>query len=98
MSCRAEGSVPYLIPVGGSNAVGAWGYIEAFREMVDQVRETLESHSQTRGLDTGNVTQLLSSLPQGVLEHFDDIVMPVGSGGTMCGVAIGNYLTGSKLK
>jgi len=37
MSCRAEGSVPYLIPVGGSNALGAWGYIEAFREMVDQV-------------------------------------------------------------
>jgi len=31
--------VPYLIPVGGSNAIGVWGYIEAFREMVDQVRE-----------------------------------------------------------
>lgn len=29
--------MPYLIPVGGSNALGAWGYIEAFREMVDQV-------------------------------------------------------------
>ena len=35
---------------------------------------------------------------QGVLENFDDIVMPVGSGGTVCGVAIANYLTGSKLK
>ena len=49
--------MPYLIPVGGSNTVGTWGYIEAFRELVDQVREP---HSQTRGLDTGNVTQLLS--------------------------------------
>lgn len=38
---RAEGSVPYLIPVGGSNAIGVWGYIEAFREMVDQVRAKL---------------------------------------------------------
>lgn len=38
---RAEGSVPYLIPVGGSNAMGVWGYIEAFREMVDQVRGKL---------------------------------------------------------
>ena len=35
---------------------------------------------------------------QGVLEHFDDVVLSVGSGGTMCGVAIGNYLTGSKVK
>ena len=35
--------MPYLIPVGGSNAVGAWGYIEAFSEMVDQVREMLVS-------------------------------------------------------
>ena len=35
---------------------------------------------------------------QGVLEDFDDIFMAVGSGGTCSGVAIGNYLTGSKLK
>jgi len=40
VSCREEGSTPYLIPVGGSNTVGTWGYIEAFREMVDQVRES----------------------------------------------------------
>ena len=35
---------------------------------------------------------------QGVLEHFDDIVLSVGSGGTMCGITIGNYLTGSKVR
>ena len=40
VSCREEGSTPYLIPVGGSNTVGTWGYIEAFREMVEQVRES----------------------------------------------------------
>lgn len=26
----------YLIPVGGSTALGAWGYIEAYNEMLDQ--------------------------------------------------------------
>lgn len=67
---KAEGSTPYLIPVGGSNSVGTWGYIEAFREMMEQ----------------------------GVLENFDDIVLATGSGGTLGGIVIGNYLTGSKVK
>ncbi len=29
---RREGRRPYVIPVGGSNELGAWGYIEAARE------------------------------------------------------------------
>ena len=32
------------------------------------------------------------------MDNFDDIVMAVGSGGTATGIAIANYLTGSKLK
>ena len=36
--CRSEGHVPYLIPVGGSNYIGTWGYIEAFKEMIEQVK------------------------------------------------------------
>ena len=35
--CRLEGLNPYVIPVGGSNPLGCWGYIEAFREMMEQV-------------------------------------------------------------
>ena len=35
---------------------------------------------------------------QNVLKNFDDIVVTVGSGGSASGIAIGNYLTGSKLK
>ncbi|XP_006823418.1 uncharacterized protein LOC100378838 [Saccoglossus kowalevskii] len=35
---------------------------------------------------------------QNVLEDFDDLVFTIGSGGTAAGLAIGNYLTGSKLK
>ena len=35
---------------------------------------------------------------QGVLDNFDDIVTCVGTGGTASGLAISNYLTGSKIK
>ncbi|EFJ27771.1 hypothetical protein SELMODRAFT_412021 [Selaginella moellendorffii] len=34
---RAQGRTPYLIPVGGSNSLGAWGYICAAREIEQQV-------------------------------------------------------------
>jgi D-cysteine desulfhydrase family pyridoxal phosphate-dependent enzyme len=33
---RDAGRKPYVIPVGGSNATGTWGYIEAAREIVEQ--------------------------------------------------------------
>lgn len=68
--CRSGGSNPYVIPVGGSNYIGSWGYIETFHELMDE----------------------------GALENFDDIVVATGSGGTICGLAIANYLTGLKIK
>ena len=37
-------------------------------------------------------------MDEGVLENFDDIVVATGSGGTICGLAVGNYLTGQKVK
>ncbi|XP_065850335.1 bifunctional D-cysteine desulfhydrase/1-aminocyclopropane-1-carboxylate deaminase, mitochondrial [Euphorbia lathyris] len=33
-----EGRKPYVIPVGGSNPIGTWGYIEAIREIEQQVQ------------------------------------------------------------
>lgn len=36
---RAEGRKPYVIPVGGSNAVGAHGYAVGFQELENQVRQ-----------------------------------------------------------
>ncbi|XP_065898951.1 uncharacterized protein [Dysidea avara] len=33
---RSSGQKPYNMPVGGSNLTGMWGYIEAFRELLDQ--------------------------------------------------------------
>src|SRR2546426_1312205 len=35
---RAQGRKPYVIPVGGSNGVGATGYVLAMMELSDQLR------------------------------------------------------------
>ncbi|KAE8722401.1 D-cysteine desulfhydrase isoform 2 [Hibiscus syriacus] len=35
-----EGRRPYVIPVGGSNSLGTWGYIEAMREIEEQLQIT----------------------------------------------------------
>ncbi|XP_010276234.1 PREDICTED: putative D-cysteine desulfhydrase 1, mitochondrial isoform X2 [Nelumbo nucifera] len=34
----SEGRRPYVIPVGGSNSLGTWGYIEAVREIQQQIQ------------------------------------------------------------
>ena len=36
---RAAGRTPYIIPYGGSNAIGAAGYVEAMGELARQVQE-----------------------------------------------------------
>jgi len=40
---RARGERPYVIPVGGSSAVGALGYVFGTRELVEQLRANNES-------------------------------------------------------
>jgi len=37
-------------------------------------------------------------MSQNVCERVDDIVTACGSGGTVAGLAVGNYLTGQKVK
>ncbi len=34
---RAAGARPYIVPEGGSNALGSWGYSRAMRELVDDL-------------------------------------------------------------
>ncbi|MDR6290602.1 D-cysteine desulfhydrase family pyridoxal phosphate-dependent enzyme [Inquilinus ginsengisoli] len=36
--CRAEGGTPYIIPIGGSNALGMMGYVDAARELLAQAK------------------------------------------------------------
>lgn len=33
---RARGEIPWVIPEGGSNALGAWGYVSMLEELVEQ--------------------------------------------------------------
>lgn len=56
----------YAMPVGGSDSLGLFGYLNAWQELLEQ----------------------------GVQEKFDDVVVVCGSGGTIAGLAIGNFLTG----
>ena len=34
---RNEGHKPYIIPAGGFSALGSWGYIDSWQEMIEQV-------------------------------------------------------------
>eukprot|EP01034_Spumella_vulgaris_P030860 gene30859-38142_t len=78
---REEGRNPYVIPVGGSNAIGAFGYIECVRELMTQTA-TLVGEEVSGG----------DQHPQ----HFDHIVFGCGSGGTAAGIALGVCLSGLK--
>ena len=60
---------PYLLPAGGSSAVGALGYVEAALEIAAQVED--------------------GSLPEP-----SHVVVPVGTGGTAAGLALGFQLAG----
>ena len=42
---------PYAIPVGGSNAIGSWGYIEGVRETLDQWQTMRIGGSDSPSLD-----------------------------------------------
>lgn len=61
---RLLGKKPYVIPAGGSNDVGALGYVEAGLELASQ-------------FDRGDVPEVRA------------IYMPLGTGGTVAGAAVG---------
>jgi D-cysteine desulfhydrase len=63
------GRPPYLLPAGGSSAVGALGYVEAALEIAAQVED--------------------GSLPEPA-----HVVVPVGTGGTAAGLALGFQIAG----
>ena len=92
---------PYLIPLGGSNALGAWGYVETSREILEQApkairrgREEKEKEKNKSGEEeTGTGTTSLNDA-----DHFDVVVLATGSAGTAAGLALGFHLAGSPTK
>ncbi|XP_071949708.1 uncharacterized protein [Antedon mediterranea] len=67
---KSRNKKAYCVQAGGSNAIGLYGYIDAWSELMQQ----------------------------GVIDRFDDIAVAVGSAGTATGLAVANYLTGSRLR
>ena len=78
---RQRGRSPYIVPYGGSNGLGALGYVEAMRE----IRRQLDLGLGRSAPRKAGVSQ---SLVAGA-EPFDVIVHACGSGGTAAGVALG---------
>lgn len=61
---KAQGKKPYVIPVGGSNATGALGYVDCARELLTQFAEadldvtTLVTPSGSAGMQAGLIAGL----------------------------------------
>lgn len=83
-------------------------YKSGLKQMMEKVSEKLKEQGSSAYLIEvggssymgmfGYLTAFQEMIDQNVLKNFDDIVVTVGSGGSASGIAIGNYLTGSKLK
>ncbi|KAI9908359.1 hypothetical protein PsorP6_003612 [Peronosclerospora sorghi] len=85
---RREGRYPYAIPVGGSNGLGTWGYIEAIDELNNQLEVYLNNQA---GNHVGG-EQLKPVLLQEYELPITDIAFASGSGGTAAGIGLGSYL------
>ncbi|CAI5985606.1 unnamed protein product [Closterium sp. NIES-64] len=85
----AEGRRPYVIPVGGSNALGTWGYMEAVREIEQQL-----GRDEAGGASAfDDIAMACGRGEGGGASGFDDIAMACGSGGTSAGLALGVHLS-----
>lgn len=82
---ETEGLNPYVIPVGGSNALGTWGYLDAAEEIRHQLAALLPS---------GKTADASGSDPAGDSCCTHHIVFASGSGGTAAGLVIGCFLAG----
>lgn len=91
---REQGERPYLIPIGGSNPVGALGYVSATLELVQQLYEAGESPARlyyasgSRGTQAGLV--LGAKLYGAPYEVYGVAVSPGGPERTTRAVEIAN--------
>jgi D-cysteine desulfhydrase len=79
---RAQGRNPYIIPMGGSNFIGSWGYLNAVDEMQQQLGQLKTNAADA---DAANA----------VPDSFDHITFACGSGGTASGVGLACELSGA---
>ena len=73
---KAEGKTPYVVPYGGSSAVGVFGYVDAMREACAQLEEAGET-----------ITHMVFASSSGATHaglDFDDIQFELGVS-TQCG-------------
>lgn len=67
---RREGRQPYLVPIGGSNALGALGYVRAGLELAEQIRASGQAFSAvvlasgSAGTHAGLAIALAEALPE----------------------------------
>ncbi|KAM7482879.1 hypothetical protein LguiB_007462 [Lonicera macranthoides] len=72
-----EGRRPYVIPVGGSNSLGTWGYIEAIKEVEQQLQKGTD---KAKGLGYAmNTTEELNFVKE-IAETTGVVLDPVYSG------------------
>ncbi len=78
-----DGRKPYPIPVGGSNGVGSWGYINAADELMHQMgllTKQQQDQQEQKGDDKINEASNF---------NMDHLVFATGSGGTAAGISLG---------
>jgi D-cysteine desulfhydrase len=73
---RISGGRPYCIPEGGSNALGAWGYLDAMEEIRTQSQESgLSFDVLVTAVGSGGT---LAGLAVGHAQHPTDTPFPIG--------------------
>jgi D-cysteine desulfhydrase len=77
---RNAGRRPYVIPIGGADALGSQGYVSAAAELRAQLREAIPAETGLAGTGLAG-TGLAGTGPL--------VVTPAGSGGTQAGLAVG---------
>lgn len=80
---RAEGRRPYIVPEGGSNALGSFGYVQFLIEMMGQAELSPSTQAVPPKALKGDVRP--------AVRH---VVVATGSGGTLAGLHLGRELLG----
>jgi len=82
---QEDGINPYIIPIGGTNATGALGFVNAAFELAEQTKPVPPASSRPPSRQDGGDTNLPCP---------DVIYIPMGTGGTLAGLLVGLKLAG----